>query len=90
MVEPDDVAGDRPWLTLSEAAMRSGRHIGALRSLARRGRIPARKGDGGQWLVQLAGHELPKPGLATGSSSGLGDDDAMGELMAEVVELRER
>jgi hypothetical protein len=90
MAEPDDGAGERSWFSLSEAAARSGRHIGALRSLARRGRIPARKGNGGQWLVQLPDDELPKPGLAAGSPSGLGDDDAMGEFMAEVVELRER
>jgi hypothetical protein len=91
MAEPDDVvAADQPWLSLSEAAARSGRHIGALRSLARRGRIPARKGNGGQWLVQLPDHELPKPDLAAGSPTGLGGDDAASELMAEVAELRER
>jgi hypothetical protein len=90
MGEPDDAAADQPWLSLSEAAARSGRHIGALRSLARRGRIPARKGNGGQWLVQLPEEGLAKPGVGTGSPNGLGESDAMGELMAEVVELRER
>jgi hypothetical protein len=49
---PDDAAG-RLWLTLSQAAAQSGRHIGALRSLVRRERIPARKSNRGQWLVQL-------------------------------------
>jgi hypothetical protein len=90
MAEPEDAADDRPWLSLSEAAARSGRHVGALRSLARRGRVPARKGNGGQWLVQLPDEALPKPGLGGGSASGLGGDDATGELMTEVVELRER
>jgi hypothetical protein len=90
MAEPDDVAADQPWLSLSEAATRSGRHVGALRSLARRGRIPARKGNGGQWLVQLPQEALVEPALATGSSTALASDDAMTELMAEVVELRER
>jgi hypothetical protein len=90
MAEPDEAAANLPWLTLSEAATRSNRHVGALRSLARRGRIPARKGNGGQWLVQLPDHELPKSGVGPGLATALGSDDAMGELMAEVVELRER
>jgi hypothetical protein len=90
MAEPDDAAADRPWLSLSEAATRSGRHIGALRSLARRGRISARKGNGGQWLVQLPDDALPNPALAAASATGSGADDATSELMAEVVELRER
>jgi hypothetical protein len=93
MDDPGD-AGDRPWLTLSEAAARSGRHIGALRSLVRRGRILARKGNGGQWLVQLPDDPVAEPGAAsgssTGSSIGLADGYAMAELTAEVAEVREQ
>jgi len=93
MDEPND-AGDAPWFTLSEAAARSGRHIGALRSLVRRGRIPARKGNGGQWLVQLPDNPLAEPDTANGSSAGLAigsaDSYALAELTAEVAELREQ
>jgi hypothetical protein len=94
--EPND-AGDTPWLTLSEAAARSGRHIGALRSLIRRRRILARKGNGGQWLVQLRDDPMAEPDAAsgspngsTGSARGLASGDAMAELTAEVAELREQ
>jgi hypothetical protein len=93
MDHPSD-AGGKPWLTLSEAAARSGRHIGALRSLVRRGRLPARKGNGGQWLVQLPDEPMAEPdaasGSATGSAIGLADGYAMAELTAEVAELREQ
>ena len=44
-----------PWLTISEAAERSGRKIDAMRALVRRGRVPRRKGNNGAWLVQLPG-----------------------------------
>jgi hypothetical protein len=50
----DDDLDSRPWLTLTEAAAASGKHIAALRALVRRRRIPARKGNNGQWLVQVA------------------------------------
>jgi hypothetical protein len=55
----DDDLDSRPWLTLTEAAAASGKHIAALRALVRRRRIPARKGNNGQWLVQVA--VLPNP-----------------------------
>jgi hypothetical protein len=42
-----------PWLTLAEAARRTGRHPDALRAMVRRGRLPGRKGNAGQWLVQV-------------------------------------
>jgi hypothetical protein len=92
MDEPKS-AGELPWLTLSEAAARSGRHIGALRSLVRRGRLPARKGNGGQWLVQLPDDPVAEPDAASGSpiglAGGLANGEAVAELMAEVAELRE-
>jgi hypothetical protein len=88
MGEPRD-AGDKPWLTLSEAADKSGRHIGALRSLVRRGRLPARKGNGSQWLVQLPDESMVEPNAAGGSAMGLADGYAIAELTAEVAELRQ-
>ncbi len=42
-----------PWLTLSEAAERTGHDREALRSRARRGHIPKRVGNRGEWLVQV-------------------------------------
>jgi chromosome segregation ATPase len=57
----------QPWLTLTEAAAASGRHIDALRALVRRRRIVARKGNQGQWLVQLP---ESAPGSDSGSDSG--------------------
>ena len=85
MTNADDVT-DRPWLTLSQAAAQSGRHIGALRSMVRRERIPARKGNRNQWLVQLPAELLAEPDAAAGSPDG----DTVAELLAEVAELRER
>src|SRR5687768_8212143 len=50
---------EAPWLTISEAAERTGRKIDAMRALARRGRLPRRKGNKGEWLVQLP--QTPPP-----------------------------
>src|SRR5690349_20224375 len=76
-----------PWLTLSEAAARSGRHIDALRALARRGRLERRKGNAGQWLVRLP-ESLPQDdsGVALAGDSGMAE--AVAELKEEVAELR--
>jgi hypothetical protein len=81
MAEPEDA----PWLSLTEAAQRTGRHINALRSLARRGRIESRKGNQGQWLVRLPA-ELPAD---LGPTDAPTSDETMAALNAEVVELRE-
>ena len=82
MAEAPDEA--TPWVTLSEAASLTGRHIDAVRSLVRRRKLPARKGNNGQWLVQV-------PASAPQSSVGRGavGDAAITELLAEVAELRE-
>jgi hypothetical protein len=42
-----------PWLTISDAARQTGRNLDAMRALVRRGRLPRRKGNRGEWLVQL-------------------------------------
>jgi hypothetical protein len=86
MAEPSTEAGEAaPWISLSEAAERTGRHIDALRSLVRRKRIPARKGNGGQWLVQLPAEPLTQ----TDKVTDLGNDEVVAGLMAEMTELRE-
>src|SRR3954454_7447284 len=70
-----------PWVTLSEAASRTGRHVDAVRSLVRRRKLPARKNNAGQWLVQLPTEAVTQPDIVT--------DGAVTELLAEVAELRE-
>jgi hypothetical protein len=81
MAEPDDA----PWLSLTEAAQRTGRHVNALRSMVRRGRIESRKGNAGQWLVRLPAELPADPGPADGPA----DDWTVAALNAEVAELRE-
>ena len=62
---------ERPWLTLTEAAALSGRHIDALRAMARRGRIERRKNNAGQWVVRLP-ESWPQAGTAGALGSTLG------------------
>lgn len=83
MAEAGDEAA--PWVTLSEAASRTGRHIDGVRSLVRRRKLPARKNNAGQWMVQLPPEAMAQPDLAHDT----GIDAAIGELRAEVTELRE-
>jgi hypothetical protein len=76
-------------MTLSEAADQTGRHIDALRSLVRRKRLPARKGNGGQWLVQIPTDPLTQSDKVGALGRDLGSDEVVAGLMAEVTELRE-
>ena len=78
--EADDAAA--PWITLSEAAVRTGRHVDALRSLVRRKRLPARKGNGGQWLVQLPTEFLTQLDKVGDLGAGRGGDEVVAGLMA--------
>ena len=93
MTEADDRT---PWLSLTEAAAQTGRHIDALRSLVRRGRLPARKSNNGQWMVQIpSGPNGPQTqsDLATNLAHDVrdrGTDEVISSLMAEVTELREK
>jgi hypothetical protein len=72
--------GEEPWLTLAEAGRRTGRHPDALRAMIRRGRLTGRKGNAGQWLVQVSA------GLVSESDSA--EDPDMAELREEVADLR--
>lgn len=82
-----------PWLTLSEAASRSGLHREALRARAKRGQLPSRRGNAGHLLVQL-----PPDLLNSAHGAAQGVAQAQVEQLAEVVhdlegelgELRER
>jgi hypothetical protein len=77
-----DQAIEPSWVTLAEASARTGRHIDALRTMVRRGKLERQKGNAGQWLVKL-----PPDGLAR---SDRGNDLVVDPDLTEVVaELRE-
>src|SRR5690242_11880625 len=78
---------EAPWLTLSDAAARTGKHIDALRAMARRGKLERRRGNRGEWLVRLP-ESLPQAdsGIALADDSGMAE--ALAELREEVAELR--
>src|SRR5690242_14817084 len=90
----DAATVEQPWLGLTEAAAMTGLDREALRSRARRGLIPGRKGNRGQLLIQVP------TDLANGHSRDDDQDDreadhelagmraAMTDLAAEVGELR--
>ena len=69
----------RPWLTLAEASRLTGQSPDALRALIRRDRLPARKGNAGQWLVQVLDRTLT-------SARPVGDQEAV--LREELTEAR--
>ncbi len=73
--------GQDSWVSLAEAARRLGRHPDGLRAMIRRGKLRGRKGNAGQWLVQVPAD------LAESDSDG--DSDMAGELAALREELAE-
>jgi hypothetical protein len=79
------VTDDLPWLSLSEAAERTGLNRETIRSRARRGLIPWKRGNNGGMLVQVV----------TGPDRDVTEPDrglteAMTELQDEITDLRER
>jgi hypothetical protein len=78
--QPDE----QPWLSLTEAAARTGRDREAIRARARRGLIPYRQGNRGQWLVQLPADLMAAPNTAEHAAEA----DLVADLQAEVAELR--
>lgn len=85
------MADEPSWLTLSEAAERSGLNREALRARARRGLVASRKGNSGEVLVQVPAGLLAGDGRAeAGPPAGGGQDmaDLTADLQAEVSELR--
>jgi hypothetical protein len=90
----DALTDERPWFGLTEAAEMTGLDREALRSRARRGLIPSRKGNRGQLLIQVPAD------LANGHDRDDDRDDreadrdlarmraSMTDLSAEVGELR--
>src|SRR3712207_9519109 len=69
------------WVPLVKAARRLGRHPDGLRAMIRRGRLKGRKGNSGQWLVQVPA------GVAESHPDD--DSDPAGELAALREELAE-
>jgi hypothetical protein len=92
----DGEGAERPWLTLTEAASRTSRHIDAIRAMTRRGKLERRKGNAGQWLVRLpesVPESLARAGLVADSGNalgtvppGMGGDSAMAEALSELRE----
>jgi hypothetical protein len=87
------MADEPSWLTLSEAASRSGLHKEALRARAKRGHLPSRRGNLGQVLVQLPpdlldfAHSIAHDG-AQAQLEHLAD--VVRDLEQELSEVRER
>lgn len=89
---------DPPWLSLTEAAARTGLDREAIRSRARRNLLPSRRGNDGQMLVQvttdlLTAHDRGAAEQVTGSSRAAAEEIAalrsvMTDLLAEVTDLR--
>ena len=86
---------EQPWLTLTEAAAQTGLDREAIRAQARRGLIPHRQGNRGQWLVQLpADHSaIPDaasldPMAAPDAARAAATADLLADLQAEIAEAR--
>lgn len=86
-----------PWLTLGEAAQRSGVHKEALRARAKRGHLPHRRGNSGQVLVQLPRElldvaQVAAQGDAQASAHAQVEQlvDVVRDLEQEMGELKER
>lgn len=80
------------WLTLTEAAARSGYTREAIRQRIRRHKLPASKGNDGQVRVRARDlADLPPPGLSThdpGQTADVTTDAALAVLLATVDDLR--
>jgi hypothetical protein len=90
----DAATAERPWLGLTEAAGLTGLDREALRSRARRGLLPSRKGNRGQLLVQVPADLADGHDHADDRDDRGADRDPAGmrvvmtDLVAEVGELR--
>ena len=78
-----------PWLSLSEAAAMTGLDREAIRSRARRGLIPYRLDDHGQWLVQVPAGSVTADDRAQAATSTAAMTEVVTDLLAEVTMLRE-
>lgn len=78
------MADEEPWLSLTEAAERTGLAREAIRARARRGLIRSRKGNRGETLVQLPAGLVAEAGQGEAGPSA----ELLADLTAEVAELR--
>jgi septal ring factor EnvC (AmiA/AmiB activator) len=69
----DPSTGSGSWLTVSEAATRTGLHIDRLRSMIRRGKLEKRRGNRGEWLVLVPAEMMTGSDLVGGSVAGAAD-----------------
>jgi hypothetical protein len=85
------------WLTLGEAAARTGWRPERIRSLARRGTMPRRRGNGRDWLYQVTPELVAtraEERAGTTADPRAGTDEAAQwqavatELQEEIAELR--
>src|SRR3954451_6293352 len=84
MTEPADRV-DRPvapLMTLSEAAIATGRQPESIRTLIRRGKIRARKGNDGRWLVEVPAEMRRQAGDRSVAEGTTAPDRAVGDLSA--------
>jgi hypothetical protein len=80
------MSDESPWLSLTEAAQRSGLSREAVRARARRWLIPARKSNRGDTLVQLPA-DLLSGGDQDGVQGVSGSPSTLeSDLLAEVAE----
>src|SRR4051795_1345114 len=82
MTEPADRV-DRPvapLMTLSEAAAATGRQPESIRTLIRRGKIQARKGNDGRWLVEVPAEMRRQANDRSADASVTAHDRAVGEF----------
>jgi hypothetical protein len=90
MTTTDNVASVPPTtLPLAEAASRLGLSVVALRSRIRRGSITARRGNTGQWLVEVPAHAAAQAGKVVGMEQHLSLDELQVEIDALRQELSE-
>ena len=81
-----------PWLTLTDAAELTGLNRETIRSRARRGLIPSRRGNAGHLLVQITGAvTVPDRGVADQVTAYNRDlTEVVTELQEELTDLRDR
>jgi hypothetical protein len=80
-------AGERPLMTLREAAAATGRPPEAIRAMIRRGRLLARKNNAGRFLIDLP-PDLIRPDPAPAAAGTAAADGRLAGLEVAVEEWR--
>lgn len=82
----DEISKEPAVVTVGEAAERLGKSVDSVRSLIRRGRLTARRGNSGQLLVTL--HPDAAVGTAVTGESGDSRDEALAVMRDEAEHWR--